>query len=70
MHHALRDALAVKVGQLLHQLVVLQQDGPACSGGEKREGCAVSARVSRKLGQLLGQLVARQQDGPMCVESQ
>ena len=29
VHHPLRDALPVKVGQLLHQLVVLQQDG-AC----------------------------------------
>jgi hypothetical protein len=33
VHHALRDALAVKVGQLLGQLVVLQQDGATWGGG-------------------------------------
>lgn len=42
VHHALGDALAVKVGQLLHQLVVLQQDR-ACSGGPAVQGAEQSA---------------------------
>jgi hypothetical protein len=34
MDHTLRDALAIELRQLLHQLVVLQQDGPADAHGE------------------------------------
>ena len=32
VHHALRDALVVEVGDLLAEVVVLQQDGPAGTG--------------------------------------
>jgi hypothetical protein len=56
VHHALGDALPVKLRELLHQLVVLQQDGAARADGERgvvvpdgraRVGCEVG-RVERR----------------------
>lgn len=35
MHDALGDALAVEVGELLDEMVVLEQDGPAFTHGER-----------------------------------
>lgn len=39
MHHPLRDALTIKVGQLLNQVVVLKQDGT--TGANWRGGAGV-----------------------------
>ena len=34
VHHALGNALAVLMGQLFEQLIILQQDGAAVAGGQ------------------------------------
>ena len=54
MHHALRDSLAIEMGEMVNQSEVLNGNGPTGSSGNRRsDRIDGSSRTCRKRGNVL-----------------